>query len=40
MTTPGWNIGATLMGIFVGIPFAYLVVEFLLIWAVLASMPW
>jgi hypothetical protein len=40
MTTPGCDIGSTLLGILIGLPVAYLVIESLMIWAVVASLPW
>jgi hypothetical protein len=35
-TTPGWDIGTTLLGIFVGVPFGLIVVVGLVVWACLS----
>jgi hypothetical protein len=31
--TPGWDIGSTLIGLLVGVPFAVIVITGLLVWA-------
>jgi len=35
-TTPGWDIGTTLLGIFFGVPFGFIVVVGLIVWACLS----